>query len=91
MGDPAFHDTLAQIFAGHAFEFIDKKQGGEIIGDFGMGVLRHRIQAADIDEGLLRLEILELKEELWAEEIRRQVLRARMHRVIESVRNCVQT
>ena len=27
-GDPAFHDTLAQIFAGHASEFIGKKQGG---------------------------------------------------------------
>ena len=56
-----------------------------------MGVLRYRIQAEDIDEGLLRLEILELKEELRTEEIRRQVLQARMHRVIENMRNCVQT
>jgi hypothetical protein len=42
-GDSVFHDTLAQVFAGHASEFFDKKQGGEIIGDFGMRVLRHCI------------------------------------------------
>jgi hypothetical protein len=90
-GDSDFHDTLAQIFAGHASEFLDKEQGGEIIGDFGMGVLRHRIQAANMDDYRLRLEILELGEELRAEQVRREVLEARLHRVIENMRNCVQT
>lgn len=44
-----------------------------------------------MDGHLLRLQILELKEEFRTEQIRREVAEARIHRIIENMRNCIQS
>lgn len=90
-GDQAFHDTLAQIVAHNVSDFLEMDHVDDVINEFSIRVFRHRIQAADMDERLLRLQILELERELKVEQTRREVTEARIHRVRENMRNCLET
>lgn len=90
-GDQAFHDTLAQIVAHHVSDFLDMDQVGDVMNEFSVKVFRHRIQTAETEDRFLRLQILELERELKVEQTRREVAEARIHRVRENMRNCLET
>lgn len=89
-GDRTCHDILAQTIAHNASNFLVMDQLDEVMNNFSIRVFRHRVQAAETDERLLRLQILELKKELEVEQTRRGLAEAKTHRVIENMRNCVE-
>lgn len=90
-GDRAFHKTMALVVAQNIRELLTMEQLGEIINDFGIDVLRHRTQRFEVDEGRLRLQLLQLQEELRMEQVRRESSEARADRIIENIKQCMQS
>lgn len=90
-GDTSLHDTMASAAAEHITELLDNDDLTELIGDFGIKILRHRVQRVERDAEDLRSRLWQLHTELEEEQARRQAADNKTVRVIENVDRCLDT
>lgn len=86
-GDTTLHDMLADAAANNTKLYLETDQLAELIGRFGIGILRRVI---DVEEEL-RLKILVLQEERGSEEDHRKRAEARSAKIIENINDCADT
>ncbi|KAI9895995.1 hypothetical protein N3K66_009064 [Trichothecium roseum] len=88
-GDKSLHEVMALAAAQNLQELTKFDHLAELITEFGVQVLRKRIEKAEVVEEELHDKIMQLQTELDYERNRRKTSETREDRVLQNIRRCV--
>ncbi|TQW01058.1 BTB/POZ domain-containing protein [Cordyceps javanica] len=86
-GDLTLHAMLAKLTAKNIRQYLETDQLAELVGNFGIEILRDIVAAEDT----MRSNITHLQFELEAERARHEGAKARSTRIVENINNCMNT
>lgn len=86
-GDTTLHAMLAEATAKNIRQYLDTDQLAELVGNFGIKIIRNMIAAEDT----MRSNITHLLFELEVERARHKGAEARSAQIVENINNCMKT